>query len=1267
MASMAEIYGDDMVVQRCPAWIDFPGEVQPGGREMIRDESHPCHGCRQEAAHKVPGRAWFPDDTEAGGNLPFNKAYAWPDVVTIYRMLCVNDQLFHAGYGPIAGLGVSNLFDDLGNSFSSEVVSGVVVSASGQTLTVKTPTNPLDCYIQRWVENPDFDGVDEEEPRFINKGIRTSVEPGDLVGFEQSPVAGKIVCRVTEVLSGSWGGPASTWSFKVDQQVGAADQPLRPLFTEARFGITREAVAPRNWIEPRPSYPLFVSRIEGARIDYETMLGSPVTPRVELRDTAGSSCRIAIPSAPNPSLGWAGSFHAIKKSAGGGSSDVTSAVAASLRIEHVGATGYRTTIDAGAHLLAEGDELVLLYEPEWRDSDGAGTKRASCQSICHHSKYHPKIGWACGLGGRRELDPEDDNNPANMPPDGIANYRGGSEAGCYQRGVCSDFTPSRPFSYQSDFAGFLQGIHNGYVAREDQSFPGAVSPSAFTTGRPLAPSGVPGLGPMAGRVARTPDGYHAIQRLVPTPTPQFVWATGSNGSRKIRWGAEIELTDGPRRWDLAAGEEPKPGIFLNRFGGGALDSFGEPWNETTDPTKGLRDAGGFLPSCSRSDSGQVLGPTEADRQTATFRRVVLPRVALGAGSTSAQRGDWMTATLGSDDSLTLAVHPLGDARDTGYGLNAKVFGTVAAASMDGGLVKIEVANQTRQCTVTSTGFEDHSSHYTGGHFVKLPDAYQPFDPNDDESTVEAANMYRGAIRGDTIRFAGAGGDDADEITAAGFYVSRALPCAGTEEPWGGARPAPPAGWIAAPKNYADWLAKRDVVWLWDRADGLLAGNLANLVGASISCFVAGIIAPVDDVEVFHAEYQSDWSAVDASDIESIDRWRGLVVLKPSFVQALDRTTSHCFRIDAKLMDRRRPVSAHHFREVQRRQGFLNTMRGVIGNGTDGRIYAVEDTENPFDGTWGINQRTILNTQTFGGLWTLNGTAFDPEALEGPLESHPCNPGYYVTGDALLSLRGQIPGQEVNSFGVQARVQTPGLSYRQLGRIVELRLASYVGIGLLGTIANWPSGTEVVTATCNIRVGGLYRRLETFEFEGDGASSFSLTTTVDSETTGSGTFKLGLYGYKVNPETGESFATLIGSGGTVSTTDGEWRTVNITDIVAQAVNFKATEYIALALIPMPTIIDIPVGSDAGEALAAFLPAVDFETYHPLYTGCSGSPSTPVINPDAWSRKGSYQGEYIEWGTFEVADPVYKVSWPSNFGRDIVTLNDSNGHNWPPKDP
>lgn len=1264
MASMAEIYGTALRVKACPKWGDYPGEVNPGGRVMIRDENHPCHGCAQEAGHKVPGRAHFPADTEAGGTLPFDDVYAWPGMETIYRMLCVSDELAHCALQPITG-SVSNLLDGKGNSFVSEVISGQVISASGNTLTVKTLADPFDCYVQLWEDNPDFEeGVDNGEGRYVNRGIRTQVQPGDLVGFIGSEVAGKILCRVEEVTSSSWGGPSSTWTFRVSQSVSHADQPLRPLFDAALFTISREAVAPRNWIEPRPSYPLFVARIEGARISYEDMLASPMSPRVELLDTGGASCRIAIPSAPSPLLGWAGSFRALKN----GATDVTSAVANSIQIEHIGSSGYRTTIDAGAHLSTEGDELVILYEPEWRAADGEKVKRASCQSICHHSKYHPKIGWACGLGGRRLLDPDDDNNPANMPPDGIANYREGSEAGCYQLGTCSDFTPSDPFSYQTDFAGFLVGIHNGYLAREQQGFPGSQAGQNFTTERPFYPSGVPGLGPMAGRIAQTASGYHALRQLVPGFGGAYRWVTGSNGSRKIRAGAEIDITDGPRQWDLSAGETPKPGLFNSRTVGGAIDSFGEPWNSDNDPTKGLRDAGGRLPSCSTADSGLATGLSEAERQRATERRIVLPRVALGAGATSAQVGDWMTAILGEDDSLTLGVHPLGDARDTGYGLTAKVSGTVAAASSaGGGLVRLEIANQQRQCTVAGPMTESHTPHLTGGHFCKLPDAYQPYDPNDPESAIEGANIYRGAIRGDSARFTGVAGASAAAIQEVGFYVSKALPCEGTEETWGGSNPAPPAGWIAAPKNYEDWLAKRDVIWVYDRDDGILASNAANLVGSTVACYVAGIIAPVGDLTVYHAPYQSDWSVVDPSDIESIDRWRGRVVLKPVFIEALDRTTQHCFRIDCKLMDRRRPVAAFHFREVLRKQATMTQLPLAIGNGSDNRIYTVFQQENPFNGNWGLNQSNLRSIEMFANSTALGGSVFDPEAVTGPAESWRCNTGYYVDGEASLTLGEQTPGSEKNAF-LSTVSSTAEFGFGVLSRRVVLQLASYTGIGLLGSISNFPAGTEIVSASCNIRMGGLKQVRTLFEFEAaGGGGGFDHTETVTLDQEGAGTFRLGLYGYRVDPETGNSFATLLGSGGEVSTTDGEWRTVDITDIATQALKFRDSEWLALALVPMPTLVDIPPGSDVGDALAGYFPEVDWDNQAPAYIGCSGDPSTPVVNPDILDRKGSWTSEQLEWGNFEATDAIVQVSWPSDFGEDVVPLNDSNGHNWPPKNP
>lgn len=1263
MATIEEIYQGLLVAKPCPPWPDYPGEAQPGGREMIRDKAHPCSGCLKEELHLVPGRSDYPALDEAGGTLPFSAVYLWPSADCLYRAMCINDMLFFAAAGAITAAGISNNFDGMGNLFNSEVLSGTVVSASGQILTVKSSVNPLDLIITRYELNPDYDGVDPEEPLIVNRGIRSRVQTGDTLGFVGSPLAGKVTCRVEEVLSTSWGGPNATWQVRVDQTVTAADVPFLPVFDTPLFGITREAVAPRHWPEIRAQAPLYVARIEGLRITREDMLASPLSPRVELLNTGGASCRVAVPSAPNALLGWAGSFAAIKKHGSGGSSDVTDTVIDALQVEHIGSSGYRTTIDAGALLTSDGDELVLTYEPEWRSADGKEVKRASCQALCQHSKYHPVMGWACGLGGRRVLDPADDNNPANDPPTGLAKYREGVSTGCYQIGTCSDWEPRVPWSWPLHGEVWLRLMRDGYVAREEQTIPGSQAPSNFTTQRPFFPSGAPGLGPMAGRVARSADGYHAIKRLIPDGA-YYGWVTGTNGSRKFRYGAEIELTDGIRNWDLSALEAPKTGLFDNRSSGGAVDGFGEAWTGAEDPTFGFRDAGGSLPSCSTADSGLTAGPGEGDRQHSTFRRPAIPRVSLGTGAAGATQSgpDGLSALLNEDDTLLLALHPLGQQADNGYGKTAKRGGTVAAASnLGGGLIKIQLANEYRNCTVAGPSSESFTRHKTGGHFVTLSDAYQPFDPNDLESKYEAANPYRGCMRGDSCLFGGVGGSDAAEFATAGFHVLKALACNGDSEPWGGGNPAPPAGWIAAPKNYTSWLHKRDVVWLQDREDGLLASNLANLVGTSISCVVGGIIAPDSDVVVLRGAYQEDWTPVDAGDIESIDRWRGRIVLKASYIQSLDRTKQHCFRVEATLCDRRRPVSAEWVREIARRQGKMTTMRGVIASGGDGRVYSVSQAENPFSLEWGQNQRAIVSAEMFSNQSTLLGTEPRPDLLIGLGEE--CDPDYYAEGEAILRTSTQQPGFERNVFSVGVTTGSPSVSFRNLNRAAELRLADYTGVEL--GKPSWPLGTQIVRATCQMRAYGLKHRKHLNEFAPDGGGGWTFTQTEIANTEGSAQLKLGLYGYKVDPMTGEVFATLVGSGGTFTSTDGEWRTADVTELAKQMLIFKPSEYVAFGITPIPTLVDITAGSDVGESLAAALPEVTFAVYQPQYSGCGGSPTAPIANASATLREGSWESEQIEWGSFEATDLVYTLSWPSDFGENCLTLNDSNGHNWPPK--
>lgn len=1261
--TMEQIYGEDLFSKPCPPWPGYPGEGNPGGLAMIRDEQHPCHGCPMELEHLVPGRVHIPGHDEAGTPppAPFNPIYAWPPPsATPYRAACINDELFFAVQGAITASGISNNFDGMGNLFNSEVLSGVVVASSGKTLTVKSEKNPFDLLITRYEFNPDYDGVDPEEPFIVNRGIRTRVQTGDIVGFIHSFAASKIVCRVDRVVSSEWGGPNSTWQLTVTQNVNSASKPLLPLFQQAEFGITREAVAPRNWQEFRDGAPLYVARIEGRRITYADMLAAPEPPRVELLDTGGQPCRIALPEAPNPLLGFLGTFQAIKKSAGGGSLDVTPAVQATLRIEHVPG-GYRTTIDASAALSAEGDELALLYEPEWRAADGAKAKRSSCQAICHHSHYHPKMGWGCGLAGDRILNQADDNNPADNPPSGLANYREGADQGCYQPGACDRFQARVPWTYQADFEAFIRSINNGYVAREEQTFPGSQSPSNFTTKRPFFPSGTPGLGSMAGRNARSPDGYHATKRLIPDGA-FYVWTTGSNGGRVIRHGAEIELTDGVRIWDLSAGEKPKPGLFNNRTDGGAQDALGRPFNNDNDPNFALRDAGGRLPSCSTTDSGQAAGFGEGDSQSSIARTPMLPRVSLGtgaAGSTQSAAHGGLSAYLDVDDSLLLVASPLGLRDDNGYGKAAKRAGVVAAASDEGGgIVKIQIANAYRNCTKVVHQGEVVTRHLTGGHFCPPSDGYQTYDPNDGEGKVEAANSYRGPIPGESclVPFAAPGFFDR------GFYVEKAAFYAGDSEPWGPSNPAPPVGWIGEPKNYAAWGHKRDVVWLRDSEDGLLAANLGNLPGQSIVCVVGGIISPEGDLKVFRSEYEGGWVEVDPADIQSVDRWRGRVTLKPSYVQSLDRTVQHCFRLECRLCDRRRPPAAFHFREIVRKQSKLIRIKGVIASGADAKIYSASQAENPFANEWGMNQRAIVNAEMFSNQNTLLDTEPRPDLLVGLGEE--CLEGYYAEGEAILRTAVQQPGTERNVFSVGVTPGSPSVSFRRLNRASEMRLASFTGVEL--GKPSWPAGTEILAASCQFRGYGLKHQKYLNEFVPDGMGGWTFTPTELANTEGAAQLKLGLYGYKVDPQTGETFPVLVGSGGTFTGTDGEWRTADVTELAKQALNFKDSEYIAFGIVPIPTLVDIAADSNIGESLAASLPQVEFAAYQPLYSGCGGGPpETPILNPNVGLREGSWESEQIEWGDFQATDLVYTVSWPTNFGKDILVLNDSNGHNWPPK--
>lgn len=1280
MADLSAIYSDWLPIEASGDWPGYPGYLNPGGLlEMVRDASHPCHGCAMEADHRVPGRTTCPTHTEAGTDPPWPAKHRAPKGFR-YRAACYNHELFWFAFG-FAGLALIGKLDDDENEFTTELLEAEVVDASGSTITCVSDDNPLDLLVTRYVPNPDYDGIDPEEPVRLNLGIRTRLQTGDAATLTGGQSAGNLAPRVEEVLATEWGGPGSSWQVRLNMPVGPADIGV---YSDATPTVTfqREALAPETWPEFAANAPLFCARVEGAVITYQDLLDSPLAPRVELLDTGGGSCRIAIPTAPSGSR--AGTFRCHKKAANGTVTDITASAIDRVRIEHIGDSGYLTALvagaDAGAGLSAllteEGDELRVTYEPEWRSADGADKKRSPCQAICQHSKYHPVMGWACGLAGRRHLDPADDNNPANNPPDGLANYREGLEAGCYQLNTCGDFE-ARSRDPLAGLANFLTAIHNGYVAREEQASPGNTDPSSYRIRRPAWPSGVPGLSPMAGRVSRTPPGLHASRRPYPDEAG-FAWATGSGGSRTIRRGAEIEITYGvgPRGSDLSLGEQPNQGLLANRSDGSAVDGLGRPWSDDTDPTAGARCSGALVPSCSVCDEGTEGGRGERDFQWPQSWRAFLTRLDVRSGANSLQDQPFAAARLLEDDSLLLSlkplaeISPLGQYYDASFYAAPKVSGIVAAASVDGDFIKIEIANQAWTATYIvpdppGPGLEVSTTFKAGGRFVALGEDHLPFDYNDFWSKEEGGSVYRGAIPGDSVTLSGAGVPDA--VSGTGYYIDKARPCDGTEEAWGAGNPAPPAEWQAAPKNYADWLPKRDVIWLYDRADGVLADNLAELVGASIACRTTGIIAPTGSISIKYAAYEGAWQTPPGSQIEGIDRWFGSILLKPEFVQSLDRAKKYCFEISYNAMDRRKKRRAFHYNEIIRRQSKLDTLQIPIGNGSDGRVYTAYQREDPFSGDWGINHNDLAVIEMFPEQnFTLNGTAHDPDLTAPGSDSPLCRDGYFVADEAALSGGPQPIGPLQNKF--ITGIGPVNGDYRFLIRQSQLFLADYVGFGG-GPLSRFAGTADnIVSASCIVRVGDITTRKTTTTFTGDGMGSIGSSTVVDYDTTGGGSYRIGLFGYKIDPASPSSAPaytiTLLGAGPSVSSTAGEWVDYDMTGPIKQWLNFRASEWVGLGFLPIPSIIGIEPDSNAAEALAGQLTDVDWTTYEPAYSGCDGG-GQPVANPSVWDREGSFSSETITWEGLEMAQLVVEFGFPANFGEHMLVRNADNNHNWPPR--
>lgn len=893
--NLDDFFGDQPVWEVCPRNADRPW-VSASGDVRVDPPSYAASRADWRAL-KLPGRVMH-TGSQAKHRIP---GLAWWASVQVVMVL-----LRRLGLGPLYQSTAELPLED-GVNWIHEDTDFDVVSVSGTRIRVAALDGSFDA--RNWVvynyqhENSLYI-PGGEAVHYINRPIRGSVQPFDEVGpAPNSVLAGKSSPMVVgiEPVSGDWEGYEAGQDFVivVDQDCTNITTMADPEGDAADYITVRMHVAaPAEWMTLTESRPFYAARrfrtITFAQ--YEAADGGAI----DLKDDALADTRIARPFVGNDE--FSPTFK-VERIDAGVATDITAAFLAAGRVavEHVGASGYRTRlwlgetvqdVDGFDALLTAGQVLRVLY----CIPGTAGRDPAVCQSRCHHARQSGDGRTFCALSDNGYVD-EAAEEWVSTPPSGIEKFR----AECYQwssgsgAAGCASFTPRVPTTV-ADWIGFWNQL---WAERGLQLIQQGVGSTDFRIRR----AGVEGLIHVGG--GRLDIGmelgeaseYMARQSSAGYLNEALEWVTGLLMTHRDN-GVDL---DDPDTWG-------EPGLLEYRgISPNVTNDLGANWGSADDPNYAARRVP-RMPAV-QAEGTSSGGRSAGDRGRLVNWRDLAVSVQVTEDDEPQDCGGFEVISNG-DGTMTINFK---NGNPLGLFTAAVVAGTIAAASLDSGLLKLELANAFRTTYFTNTATMPPSvgtgTIRTGGQVVR---PHQRHEILADPLFGDGGNIARGVLPGDVAAFIppDSGG------TVHGFEVVKAQPCAGDTEAYGwNGNPAttPPAS-IAdyLPTAHNTWGIRRDVVWTRPRNITDFAADVGDLVGTTVAFGQDGIWGGANPPTVqIAAAGSGDWATVTP---ESINYYSGEIVLAEADVAAVGGPLD--ILVEGEVYDRRRYVAKADVQLVQ---------------------------------------------------------------------------------------------------------------------------------------------------------------------------------------------------------------------------------------------------------------------------------------------------------------------------------------------------------------
>lgn len=1279
-----------------------------------------CEACNLWQDHAVPYRCRV-----SGGTIP--DTMRTPGWDWFQRLVDLLETLWWIGAGT-GDVGFNNAGE--GNPFTTPLpytATGteypLVISASGQSITVESDFDPTNVPMQQRVQNPLWVGPGGDVPRIFFRTEYTALQANDIVGLIGSPLQSRVQCRIKTPPTGTVPGSerAYRWSFAVDQDVDGADVPLEHpdtpgLFLTPTVGFGRFYFLPPQWHEaPRPGPQLVTRRLLGLL----TKSAAEALPDGELllRDSRNNPTTIPYPVADDLANRKLGTVRVVRFRLSDPyvREDITAQTIAEGRWRNVhdgsldeayfsaggtinGVSGY-----APLHTLAD-HVLEIQYEAKANAADPSAFRRTTGTGTCKHSRTLPNGANYCGLASLGTPDFAN-NEMVPTPPSGLATFRADSAGGCRQwqtgvvsgPGTCDRFERRNAYTPHNHFANLLAAAWWGVPQYVEQSLNVLLPDITF---RPADPSGVPGLVQMLGLPLNTPA------------VPGFQ-AHSFSGSAWAQFDDDDEGR--PRAWTGAhyrlSKELPAPTVEWDDDGtwqdGGVLpvavvyDGLGRPLDDDTDHGEGMRRARpATMPAAVDCYRGTIATPPLSGphkQHVQPDRRFASPRVSLalqldGGGAPVLQRPDSAlpvrvlesTTTPGEPGDITLQLQTFGGWN--GSAVNPKASAAIVSAAVDGSLVKLELERELRTISFaleSEPTLGVSGARAMGGNVVKRAARFQPRDKADPELCYLGANPLRGAFPGDVARVFGVStGDPTTDAAFAliGFFVDKGLAHGGASQ-----TPDFPTTWQTPALDVP--FERGDVVWLRDQ-HGLLAGNLGDLVGATLNIATTGMMSPLRD-PIATVQYAVrdpasglavvDWTTIPAESL-FIAAAEGIAIVDETFADTL--RASHpdkefCFQVTCDFLSREMRVDARaQIEVVDALNAGFQKLQVIAGPGGLSGILSVQQYLDGRSLQYGLQHNDIKKWKDpatagiFDQTWTVGdpGLDWDPDLTptNDPYFDQ-CVEGNWVHGLGEGSFSVPPPEQANGGYYIldafMNRPFTGELSPRNTIPFAEIKWGGGIGF-TLGPLARLPKGSAITSARLSARWSGVAtidRTIRVYANEpGIGLPAFSREVVEETVTEGTGSMRLAVATLTYDPDRNLRFPQIIAVSGAVDVTNDEWAEYDVTQLLNEFVtNFRSGNYQNLFIVGLGPGPDPDDNADTAllGLLSANAPALNVAPY---LSACTGDAPFhhPVDNPDYFTDidfeyetfGASWSGLEV-WPTMEVAvslpsDPTAGVGRPLN---------------------